>query len=346
MRSDGSRAALESASVRWARIAVAVVLVIAVLVWVGWATGIDALTRFYPTWPQMVPWSALWLAALGMATVLQSGSPSSGRVWTGRVMAAVVGLLALVVIAEYALGRSFGLDQVWFGQSVRAMQGEWPGRPSALTAMSVVFLSAVVALTQFRWWNPIVWSVLISAATVVPDVTVLAYLFDALAMINIARALGMAVSTALGLILLATAAVLVRPDRGVVAWWLSQSNRWSIFRMGVIVAGFPFTVGVARHVFLALGAGLAAALALSTAVGTVAVAVSMSYLSRQEQRLIAANEAERTLLRANSDGMLDPQVLFEAVRDPAGRVVDLVCRSANRALYSYLGLDRTGPARA
>ena len=38
----------------------------------------------------------------------------------------------------------------------------------------------------------------------------------------------------------------------------------------------------------------------------------MYYLSQHEQRLIAANEAERLLLRANSDGMLDPQVLLVA----------------------------------
>ena len=339
MPADSSRSALKSASVRWARIAVSVVLVVAVLDWVGWATGIDGLTRLYPTWPQMTPWAALWLAALGTAILVQSGSPSPGRVWIGRILAAAVGGLALVVLAQYAMGRSFGVDHVWFRQSVQAMEVTWPGRPSAQTALAVLFMSVVVGLTQVNGWFDLrVWSVLITAATVVPDLTVLAYLFDTFAMVNIARSLDMAVATALGLILLATALVLVRPDRGPVDWWLHQTNKWSIFRMAVIVGGFPISVGVARHVFLALGAGLTAALALSTAVGTVAVAVSMARLSQQEQRLIAANEAERALLQANSDGMLDAQALFEAVRDPAGRVVDLSCLSANRALCSYLGL--------
>ena len=85
MPADSSRSALKSASVRWARIAVSVVLVVAVLDWVGWATGIDGLTRLYPTWPQMTPWAALWLAALGTAILVQSGSPSPGRVWIGRI---------------------------------------------------------------------------------------------------------------------------------------------------------------------------------------------------------------------------------------------------------------------
>ena len=339
MRSDSTQAALESASVRWARVAVAVVLIVASLNLVGWATGIDELTRFYPTWPQMTPWAALWLAALGTAILVQSGNPSPARVWTGRGLAAAVAAVAVVVLLGYATGSPLGLDRIWFAESVGALPPPRPGRPSSLTALSTLLLAGVVALTRVNHrWTLWVWAVLLTGAMAVPNLTVVAHLFDALAMISVAQRLGMGVLMALGLVLLGVATVLVRPDRGPVAWWLRQTNKWSIFRMAVIVGGFPVSVGVARHVFLALGAGLAAALALSTAVGTVAVAVSMASLSRQEQRLIAANEAERALLRANSDGMLDPQVLFEAVRDPAGRVVDLVCRSANRAVCAYLGL--------
>lgn len=70
---------------------------------------------------------------------------------------------------------------------------------------------------------------------------------------------------------------------------------------------------------------MAAALALSTTVGTVAVAGSMFYLNRRERQLLAAVESERaSLLRANSDGMLDSQALLEAVRDHDGRVVDFI----------------------
>ena len=53
----------------------------------------------------------------------------------------------------------------------------------------------------------------------------------------------------------------------------------------------------------------------------------------------AAHQEALNLLRASADAMIDPQVLFEAVRDPAGRVVDFVYRSANRAALSYLGLE-------
>lgn len=340
MVAEASRPRLESASVRWGRGAVAVVLFIAVLDWIGWAAGVEGLTRFYPTWPQMLPWTALWLAALGISILLQSGSPGPTRAWAARGLAAAVAVIAAVVVAEYVMDRSLGVDRVWFGQAVSALQLSSPGRPNSQTALSTLLLAVVVALTLVtRRWAQRVRTGLLVVAMAVPNVTLLAYLFDTFAMIAAARSLGMAVATAVGLILLGIATVLVRPERGPVAWWLAQTNRRSILRMAIIVAGFPLSVGLSRHAFLAFGAGVASALALSTAVGTVAVAVSMFYLSRREQMLIAANESERALLRANSDGMLDPQTLLEAVRDPGGRVVDFVCLSANRALCSYLGLE-------
>lgn len=53
------------------------------------------------------------------------------------------------------------------------------------------------------------------------------------------------------------------------------------------------------------------------------------------------DELERAydLLRASSDAMIDPQVLFEAIRDPNGQVVDFRYLSANRAACAYLNLN-------
>ena len=138
---------------RWGRAAVVVVLAVAALDWVGWATGIEGLTRVYPTWPPMRPWTALWLAGLGAAVLLQSGSPSRSRVWVGRGVTALVGALAVVVLTEYATGRAFGLDQVWFTDAVSTMRTPWPGRPTPQAASSILCLCAAVAMTRSdrRW---------------------------------------------------------------------------------------------------------------------------------------------------------------------------------------------------
>ncbi len=57
-----------------------------------------------------------------------------------------------------------------------------------------------------------------------------------------------------------------------------------------------------------------------------------------EAEALEAVEGARALLRASTDSMIDPQVLFEAVRDPAGRVVDFRYRSLNRAACEYMGI--------
>lgn len=147
LRRRRPRLGLEANLARWGRVAVVVVLVVAALDWMGWATGIEGLTRVYRTGPQMVPWTALWLAGSAAAILVQTGQPSRVRVWAGRGMAVVVGASAVAVLAEYVSGRSLGLDQLWFGDAVRTLQSPWPGRPSLLTAASVILLNAAVALT-------------------------------------------------------------------------------------------------------------------------------------------------------------------------------------------------------
>jgi PAS domain S-box-containing protein len=47
------------------------------------------------------------------------------------------------------------------------------------------------------------------------------------------------------------------------------------------------------------------------------------------------------LMRAGADALIDPVVLYEAVRDEHGRIVDFTCRELNRAACEESGLPRT-----
>ncbi|MDQ1305510.1 MAG: hypothetical protein QG671_1341, partial [Actinomycetota bacterium] len=101
---------LELTLLLWGRVAAALVLIMTALAWVGWATGLQALTRIHASWPPMKPWTAVWLAALAVGILVQSGGPSPGRVWVGRALAAMVGITTAGVLVEYATGATFGLD--------------------------------------------------------------------------------------------------------------------------------------------------------------------------------------------------------------------------------------------
>lgn len=324
---------------RWGRSAALLVLFFAALDWLGWATGIRVLTRIYPTWPPMTPWTALGLAALAVGVLVQSGEPSQVRVRVGRGLALAVGVVAGVVLAEYATGRAFGVDQVWFGDAVRTLQSTWPGRPSPQTAISVLLLSVAVGLGIVdRRWAVTVRTLCWMAAMASPGISFLAYVFDAVSLLHVAPSTGMALSTALGLLLLGAAGVLVRPDRGLAAWLLTRPDRQSLLRLAAIIAGFPLLVGVSRWAFLAVGLDDNAALTFSTALGTGVVGLIAFSLSMSERRQREAADSDRLLLRVSADSMLDPQVLLEAVRDHDGRVVDFRYRSVNKAACTYLGL--------
>ncbi|MCH9667682.1 MAG: EAL domain-containing protein [Actinomycetia bacterium] len=277
---------VEMVLARWRYVAVGTVLALAVLSWVGWATGGGRMTRVFWSWPPMTPWTALLLSGLGVAVLAQSGCPSSGRVWAGRGLAAVAGILAVMFLAEYAVGRSFGLDGVWFSDALLAWPDSFPGRPSMWAASSLLLLSVSVALIRLeRRWSGVVWSTCLAAAVVMPIVTALADAFDVVSLMG-----ETGVVTAVGLMLLVAATMITRPDRHPLAWLLARPDWWPLVRMALILAGLPFLVGLSRVVFLTVGVNADSAWVLSTAVGTVFVGAGAFYFGQREQRLLFEKE--------------------------------------------------------
>ena len=328
----------QSAAVRWGRVAAASVLFFSALNWVGWSTGNDALTRTNPAWPPMLPWTALMLAVLGTAVLVQSGTPSAGRVWAGRGLAAAVGAIALLILIERSTGWGSGLDQVWFAEALRNLQTAWPGRPGGQVAFSILLLSVAVATARVeRPRSPVLWLSCLLTAMVMPWIAALAYLFRSVALVQIAESAGMALTTSLITMLLGASTLALRSERNPIAWMRSRLNRGILLRLVGIFVGFPVLVGLFLRVLIRV-VGEDVGETLSTALGTVILGVTTFYLSRREQRLIDALGADRAVLRATADGMLDPQMLLEAVRDSGGRVRDVICRSANHATREFLGL--------
>ncbi len=278
--------------VAWSRrIALLAVSALAALTWVGWAAGVDPLTRFYRAWPQMMPWTSVWLVGLGAAIALQSGRPSPGRVRAGRVLALVIGALAVITLVEYARGRpSSGLDQVWFGDAVRASQWTWPGRPSPQTGVSGLFLSAAAGLIRVDRGTRIVRPLLVAAGGAIPFVTVGAYVFDALALVGSSSSTGQALSTAVALLLVAAAIWLARPDRFPVAWLLARPDRKSLLRLTGLLAALPIVVAVSRQIFLGLGVGEHAEWTFSILLGTLVVGAITFLFIQNEQRLLIERE--------------------------------------------------------
>lgn len=281
-----------------ARSAIAVVLVVAVLGWVGWAANIEVLIRVSPVWPPMSLWSAAMQFTLGTAILVQLAGPSPARVRAASGVAVVVGLLAAVFLLEYLTGRSTGLDQVFFPEAVRAAQEKWPGRPSWQSALSFLMLAiAVIAMRRDGRWARGAWSLSLAGATALPVATAVKYLFEAVLLMDVTRSTGQSIGTIVSLLLLVTATVLARPDRNPVAWLLGRPDRWPLIRLFAILAGLPAAVGASRFFSLEVGLHGDAVWVLSITVGTVVVGVAAFLSTEREQRLQIEKQALNRHLR-------------------------------------------------
>lgn len=301
MDEPGREARLHSVLMWFTRAEATIVVVVATATWLGWLADVELLMRVYPTWPVMTPWTALCLAALGAAALLQQGSPSWWRVWAGRVLAAAAIVVVAVVLAEYVTASSFGLDQLWFPDAVRLRQASWPGRPGPQTAVPLLSMAIAVALMRFdrgtRWIFPVC---LIAGATF-PLVTAAAYLFDAMALVGVSASTGQALMTAVALLLLAGAVALARPDRFPLAWLFGRPDWRSLVRLVIILAAFPIVVALSRLTFLAVGLrGDHAEWSLSIVIGTLVVGAISFYFTQREQRLLIDKE-QVSMLRANAE---------------------------------------------
>lgn len=270
----------------------AVVLAVAAGNWVGWSLGIEPLIKVVPQWPAMTPWTALLLGFLAVGVLAQSGRPSPVLVGIGRGFAATAGGLAAAILLEYLSATSFGLDQWWFGESVRhTMQTSWPGRPAPQTALSVVPLSIAITLTRVdRGWVRIVWPLCLLAAAVAPSITFVGYLFQALSLVLAAPSNGVAFSTASGLMLLVLATLLIRLDRNPVAWLLNRPDRRALLRTIAILICLPILIGLLRLVLLWLGVEDHATWALAIVMGGLASGVGVFYFSQREQAALIEKE--------------------------------------------------------
>ena len=270
----------------WARAAAVAVLVIAGLNCVGWASGIDLLTRGFPSSPQMPPWTAVLQAVAAGAILVLCGRPSAVRVWVGGGLAAASGLLGVVFLAEYLTNRSFGLTQVLFSEAVSTMPDTWPGRRPSPTASSSVLLVSVAAAVMHldRRWTRVVWAVCLPAAVVMPILALLAELF------GVDPLKGQALPSIVSVLLLVAAALLARPDRHPLAWLLARPDRRTLIQMAGIVSGLPILVGLARLVFLGVGVRPETERVLSLAVGTAVIGAAALYFFQREQRLLTEKE--------------------------------------------------------
>lgn len=121
---------------------------IALLVLLGWTLGLPVLVRIVPTYPPMLPLSALGL--MGAALGLYGIAAHRPRLVTAGAATAL--LIGAVTLLEYVAGVDVGIDTLLLPSRPLSEATGFPGRMPALSALSLVLAgTALLGLHLAKW---------------------------------------------------------------------------------------------------------------------------------------------------------------------------------------------------
>ena len=259
----------------------------------GWWIGSWTATGIRPSLPPMVPNTAIALLALSASVWLAANAPASRRCRLGAIAAgAVAGLIAGLTLAEYISGWDLWIDRLLLPTAPLA------GRPSINTGVAVMGLVLSLSLRDARsrrvrrTGEALTWLAVASAF-----VAVVGYVYGVPTLYGVPDYLpntGMAVTTAVALLLLGLSVLLVYPDSPVYRLAVSRSLGGTVARRLAATAFILPLVGLVtqagvRWEFFRPEVGTAILVTTATALGALVVLA----LGR---RLDAADVAQREAL--------------------------------------------------
>lgn len=290
----------------------------------GWFFEAEAATTFIAGRPAMMPNSALSLLMLGLAAAMHPPRASTGRIWT--VMASVLGLIVLAIavatVAEYVTGRNLRIDQVLMSGGGAST---YPGRPSPITAAALTLLAGALLVTERRTIPlPRLAEWLTLSAASLPFVSLVGHLFGAgqIYAMRTASAVGVALPTAIALLLIAVGMLLRNPSAATMTFATSRGPGGILVRrLGIVAILGPPLLGLLVHRAIALAGFVDLPLTLA-ALAVVGVPVALIVIFRTARRIDEVHDAleesreqARALIEESADGIF--------VADLDGRFTDV-----------------------
>ena len=318
-----------------------------VLYLLGW----QVLWRLAVTTPLPPPLHVMPLTALAcaLAAVALLLALRRAPAWRTRVLAGLVAAIATVVLLEYLLGVTGGLERYLFPEQVRTLLGgSFPGRPAPQAALILLFLGlAVWYLAEERTYRFDFADLGIGLALFLSFMTLMGHVFQARALYQAAGGglVGMsAVETSLTLVL-ALSALCLNPQ-GVVAAYFAEGAAGSAKRRIIpVIVVVPVTLGVLQYWLVKSGAlEYSLALALLVTANIVAFLALSEWISGFLSRL----EEERTGMyvkresQAKQEGVTDmlTALLNRRGWDQAVKEAEVRCRRENlNACVIVIDLD-------
>ncbi|WP_217182401.1 PAS domain S-box protein [Streptomyces sp. AC495_CC817] len=306
----------------------------------GWVVDVDALKSVLPGDTVSVKANtAVGILVLGLSLAVVATGPGRRRMAAARAAAALAALIGVLTLVEYTTGPGLGIDELLFTDDTAEAATGKPGRmaPNTAAALTLGAVASLCASTSRvpAWCSQIPGLAvgalgmlrLYGAAYAVPELE------------RFGAYTGMALHTALALVLLGTAAFLARPDEGPAglltnAGTTGTLGRW-LFATAVVVPpllGWSVLAGEDAGLF---GTRLGTALLVGghVAVFTAVVFVALGVGRRVEVAHARAEGQVRqyALLQAFMDHT--PAAVF--IKDVHGRFL-----AVNTTFEENMGLSR------
>jgi len=303
---------------------------VGLLVLVGWASGLDVLTRVLPGLVAMNPATALSFVAAGLSLWLVGAGPAVRRArHVGLALGLLVALVGLAKLVGVLTGWDPGLDQVLFPDQLVARGMGLPNRMAPNTALAFLLIGLALAGLHLE---PVVDQRLAQlcalVATVIASLAAIGYVYGVPALSGVSSYIHMALNTALTFVVLSVGVLFARTDRGLVAVITSAGPGGTLARAQLPIAILlPVILGWLRLKGQQLGlytttTGLTIAVVYSIYLSVVLIWLGARALERLEGARKRA-EDERIRLRAaelaTRRGRADPAARRRVSRAPGAR---------------------------
>ncbi|HEV2102678.1 MAG TPA: PAS domain S-box protein [Candidatus Acidoferrum sp.] len=180
----------------------------------GWYLNIPTLTQLAPSLSSMKLNTALCLTLIGIAVWLQAPLEISAlRRWRSRIAAGLAGLVSGLTLMEYIFRTNLGIDQLLVQD---AGNPNFPGRPGINTATAL--FSLALAMLCLEWKGKITRFASLALAAIgiwLSLLALLGYVYSPFASRGLASYTGMAIHTALCILLLGVGVISLRPIPGL-----------------------------------------------------------------------------------------------------------------------------------
>jgi PAS domain S-box-containing protein len=269
-------------------------ILVGATVFSGWAAGIDGVKSFAPGTTTMKANTSLLFVLCGVALWLAGGRRARPAV---RALAAVVVLVSVATVAQYALGLSLGIDQLIVPDHAPVPPTAPPGRMGINTGIAFVLTATGLALSGSggrRYRRLSQWLGLASAG--IGAVSVTGYAYSVQGTYGVTAYTQMAIHTAVLHALLGLGVMFVNAREGIAGVVTSPGPGGQLTRSVLPYVLFgPFVMGWLRlegqeRGFYGTEFGVAILVIAST---TSLATVVMLYALRVDRATAATRAAER-----------------------------------------------------